>query len=50
LAAQRLTDRLLAMDDLLRLLVLLALPVVAALLQRRSQTEAEPTDADGARR
>jgi hypothetical protein len=39
------------MDDLLRLLALLALPVVAALLRRRWPTEREPDcHPDGARR
>jgi hypothetical protein len=38
------------MDDLLRLLLLLALPVLAALLQRRGPTAATDPDADGAPR
>jgi hypothetical protein len=38
--------RLTSMDDWLRLLVLLALPVVAALLQRRGPAEDASTDHD----
>jgi hypothetical protein len=39
------------MDDLLRLLALLALPVLAALLRRRVPAEREPDrHPDGARR
>jgi hypothetical protein len=39
------------MDDLLRLLALLALPVLAALLRRRGPAEREPDgNSDGARR
>jgi hypothetical protein len=39
------------MDDLLRLLALLALPVLAALLRRREPAEREPSyHPDGARR